>query len=892
MKTSFLKKMCRGIICMMSLLLVVFTGCNKHSELRVEDMRVEYSVSPNNVDGDVARFSWIYEAGEGVAFKQRTVKVCVAQSEDALKSGDCVVCSEREKAPFQRVTLSTEELEPYTSYCWQVIIYNAIGGEICRSDVAWFSTANLRREPWQAKWITDDKDKDYLPSPMLRKTFQAKGGVKRALLHISAAGYYDAKINGERVSEDWLNPGYTHYDKRNLYLTHDVTSLIKQGSNVITATLGNGFYNEYAAMAVWQFDKAAWRNRPRMIAELHIEYADGGKDVVSTDKSWKTTEGEWRCNVIYAGDVIDARKRVESWDDPAMDDSLYPSAIECEAPSPMLLAQKMPAIRVVESVAPKSMKKFSDRDYLFAFPENMAGVTTLKVKGEAGTRIEVQHGELLKKDSSLEVRNINIYFHTVGDATFQQDVYILRGDEQGEEFTPRFHYNGFQYVSVRSDRPIELDMNSIKAHFLSTDMESVGEFNSSNDLLNKIWRAVRRSYQANFYGIPTDCPHREKNGWTADAHISMDIALTNFDGLLAYEKWIDDYVDNQHEDGRISGIIPSSGWGYGDWPGPVWDAAMFIIPNYLYNYYGDLTAIEKIYPAAERYLEMQHKRENEDGVVDEFMKGIGDWCYYRTTTPQDFMAACYYYYQHKLMTRFAELLGRDGEKYAKKREQLRDYINAKYLNRETGAYSVAKITAQALPLALGLVPADMEKLVAARLNEAVVAAGYLCDFGLVGSKYALRMLVKYGYVDTAYKLATQTKIPSFGAWIENGYTSPLERWSIGSGPRFGGAASANHVFFGDVAAWMQSDIAGINYDEAMPGFGHIIIRPHYPEGLEWAESSLRSVRGMIRSSWRREGGKIMLNVTIPINAQATIYADKVYEVEGTGEEMTFVIAEK
>lgn len=890
MKTSFPKKMSRRIICVMSLL-VVFSGCNKHSDLRVEDMRVEYSVAPNNVDGDVARFSWTYAADGGTTFKQRAVEVCVAQSEEALAAGDYVVSS-REKSPLQRVALSTENLEPYTSYCWQVVLYNAIGGEICRSDVAWFSTANLRREPWQAKWITDNHDKDYLPSPMLRKTFLAKGEIKRALLHISAAGYYDAKINGERVSEDWMNPGYTHYDKRNLYLTHDVTSLLKQGSNVITATLGNGFYNEYAAMAVWQFDKAAWRNRPRMIAELHIEYADGGKDIISTDKSWKTTEGEWRCNVIYAGDVIDARKRVEAWDDPAMDDSSYPSAVECEAPSAMLLAQKLPAIRAVESVAPKSMKKFSDKEYLFAFPENMAGVTTLKVKGEAGTRIEVQHGELLTKDSTLEVRNINIYFHTVGDASFQQDVYILRGDEQGEEFTPRFHYNGFQYVAVRSDRPIELDMNSIKAHFLSTDMESVGEFNSSNDLLNKIWRAVRRSYQANFYGIPTDCPHREKNGWTADAHISMDIALTNFDGLLAYEKWIDDFVDNQHEDGYISGIIPSSGWGYGDWPGPVWDAAMFIIPNTLYNYYGEKSAIEKIYPAAERYLEMQHKRENEDGVVDEFMKGIGDWCYYRTTTPQDFVAACYYYYQHKLMTRFAELLGRDGEKYAAKAEQLSDYINSKYLNRETGAYSVAKITAQALPLALGLVPADMEKLVAARLNEAVVAAGYLCDFGLVGSKYALRMLVKYGYVDTAYKLATQTKIPSFGGWIENGYTSSLERWSIGSGPRFGGAASANHVFFGDVAAWMQSDIAGINYDENAPGFGHIVIRPHYPEGLEWAEASLRSVRGMIRSSWKREAGEIKLNVTIPINAKATIYADKAYEVEGTGEEMTFVIAEK
>jgi alpha-L-rhamnosidase len=191
---------------------------------------------------------------------------------------------------------------------------------------------------------------------------------------------------------------------------------------------------------------------------------------------------------------------------------------------------------------------------------------------------------------------------------------------------------------------------------------------------------------------------------------------------------------------------------------------------------------------------------------------------------------------------------------------------------------------------MGLVPEGMEQLVASRLNEVVIASGYLCDFGLVGSKYALRMLVKYGYVDTAYRLATQTKVPSFGAWIANGYTSPLERWRIGSGPRFGGAASANHVFFGDVAAWMQSDIAGINYDEAAPGFGHIIIRPHYPEGLEWAEASLRTVRGKVVSSWKREGGNIVLNVTIPVNAKATIYADKAYEVEGTGRAMNFVFA--
>lgn len=891
MKKPF-RSMCRQIICALLILLTsAFVGCCDYDKLSISDLRVDYSVEPNNIDGDSMRFTWTYDSDKAMSLKQHKARICVAKSEEALSAEEFVVCSDKQKSPIQRITLPTESLEAYSSYCWQVVIYNGAGCEVKRSDVAWFTTANLNREPWQAKWITDDKDKNHRPSPMFRKRFEVKQDVKRALLHISAAGYYDAKINGKRVAEEWMSPGYTHYDKRNLYLTHDVTELLANGDNVISATLGNGFYNDYMPI-VWEWDRARWRNRARMIAELHIEYESGEKEVITTDKSWKSAEGEWQGNVIYAGDVIDARKAIKDWDDPAMDDSQYASAIECEAPSALLLSQRMEPIRVIDTVQPKAFKKFSDKEYMFYFPFNMAGVTTLKVKGQAGTRIEVQHGELLAADSTLEVRNVNIYYRTGGDATFQQDVYFLSGDEQGEEFTPRFHYNGFQYARVRADKPIELDENSMQAHFLSTDMEQIGDFDSSNDLMNKIYQAVCRSYQSNYHGIPTDCPHREKNGWTADAHISMDIALMNFDAIRSYEKWIDDYVDNQREDGYISGIVPSSSWGYGDWPGPVWDAAMFIIPNKLYEYYGDTRAIETIYPVAERYLDMQHKRENEDGVVDKFMDGIGDWCYYRTYTPQDFVSACYYYYQHKLMTRFAELLGRDGEKYAAKTEQLREYINNKYLNRETGAYSIAKITAQALPLALDIVPKDMEKLVAARLNEAVVASGYLCDYGLIGSKYALRMLVKYGYVDTAYKLATQTKLPSYGYWIEKGYTTPLERWQIGAGPSFGGAASANHVFFGDVAAWMQSDIAGINLDEQKPGFENIIIKPHFPEGLERAEASHKSIRGIIHSSWRRENGNIVLSVTIPINSTATIYADKAYNVRGTGKPMTFTISDK
>ena len=455
-----------------------------------------------------------------------------------------------------------------------------------------------------------------------------------------------------------------------------------------------------------------------------------------------------------------------------------------------------------------------------------------------------------------------------------------------ESFTPRFHYNGFQYVTVRSDRPVELDRSSLTAHFLHTDVQSVGDFRSSNELLNSLWQAVRRSYLCNLQGIPTDCPHREKNGWTADAHVSIDIGLTNYDAITVYEKWIDDIVDNQREDGSISGIIPSAGWGYDDWIGPVWDAAMFIIPNALYNYYGDVRAIEKIYHTAERYLEYLAARENGEGTVT---YGLGDWCFYKTQTPSDFTTTCFYYYDQKLMARFAALTGRDGTKYEAKAAALRELINTKYLDPETGVYSIGRVTAQAVPLALGIVPEKLEAKVAARLNDVVVEDGYTCDFGLLGSRYALRMLVKHGYVETAYRLATQTRRPSWGNWIVEGFTTPLETWALRE--NFSDS-SANHVFFGDIAAWMQSDIAGINYDESKPGFENIVIRPHFPAEMEWAEASYHSVRGVVRSAWHRSRNHIILEVTIPLNTTATIYTDGVYKIKGNGSTYRFVVNER
>lgn len=864
--------------------MAAITACDNDG-VTVAGMRCEYAAEPQAVDTETVRFTWHYEAETGSsAFRQRAAEIRIAETEEALAdAGRCTAVSGRVKSGRPFVEMSTAALAPDTRYCWQVRVYDRMGRETACSPAAWFSTGKLHGQKWQAEWITDSFDKDYEPAPMLRKRFGVKGEVSRARLYISAAGYYDAALNGRPVTDGWLNPGLTHYDKRNLYLVHDVTPLVRKGDNVITATLGNGFYNEYSGMAVWQYESARWRNRPRMICELHIDYTDGRHETVVSDASWRTATGPVRGNVIYAGDIIDARCAVEGWDDPSTDDSAYPAAVVCSAPSPLLTAQNMPAIRESDTYRPVSVSRMSDREYVFSFAKNMTGVCTLRVKGEAGTRITMEHGELLREDGTVEMHNIDFHSHPVREYSLQRDIFTLAGGGEEEVFTPKFHYNGFQYVTVKADRPVELDRSSLTAHFLHSDVEPTGEFRSSNELLNRLWRAVRRSYLCNLQGIPTDCPHREKNGWTADAFISMDIALTNFDAIGVYEKWMDDFVDNQREDGTISGIIPSAGWGYGDWPGPVWDAAMFIVPDALYDYYGDERAIRKIWPVAERYLDYISTRENADGTVD---YGLGDWCFYKTQTPSDFTAACFYYHDNVLMARFAQILGRDGSRYAAKAAALREMINGKYLDRASGAYSIGRVTAQAVPLALGIVPEEMEEKVAARLNDAVIEDGYTCDFGLLGSKYALRMLVKYGYVETAYRLATQTRVPSWGNWIKSGFTTPLETWALRE--NFSDS-SANHVFFGDIAAWMQSDLAGINYDRSRPGFDNVIIHPHYPGDMQWAEASLRTVRGTVRSAWRRDGDRITLEVTLPVNTTATVYADGKRKIKGDGSTHRFTV---
>lgn len=316
-------------------------------------------------------------------------------------------------------------------------------------------------------------------------------------------------------------------------------------------------------------------------------------------------------------------------------------------------------------------------------------------------------------------------------------------------------------------------------------------------------------------------------------------------------------------------IIPSSGWGYGDWPGPVWDAALFIIPEALYNYYGDSRAIETLYPTMERYFDWCRTNEKEDGLLK---NGIGDWLSYKAQTPTDYTSAVYYFMDCNKMASFAELTGHNPIPYREKARQLRDKINEIYLNATDSTYANGTQAALGVALYSGIVPDSLEQAVAEKLRNTVVANNHFLDFGLLGSKTVLRMLTKYDYVDDAYKMATKTEAPSWGYWTDKlGYTTLPETWTLS--PEFHDA-SLNHVFMGDISAWMTSDLAGINFDATNPGFNHVIIRPHFPAGLNSASAEYNSVRGKITSEWQRNGDEVTLTVCIPTGSTATVHTDR------------------
>lgn len=834
-----------------SLLLGVSLGSIGAYAGGIEVMRCEYLVEPISIDVVAPRFTWAYsDAGF------HPVKSRVEVASDSLFSPASIMALMNADSADSFVRYEGRPLESRCRYWWRVVARDS-EGHMLESPVAWFETAYMSMSDWTASWISDGRDRDVQAAPVLRKSFVVpESGCRDARLYVSAVGYYYMTINGQRVDDSHMNPGFTQYDRRSLYVVHDVSALLHEGMNDVEVVLGNGFSNGQSHDA-WGQENAPWRGRPQFLCEL---FADG-RLLLKSDETWEATTGDVVFNNIYSGDHVDGRIVPGGWK----------PAVVVGARNNNLRAQSMPPIREVETIAPELIGQWGDTLFLFDMGKNIAGFTRLNLDGDEGTVVTVRHGELLKADGHLEQGNIDVYFRPLrSDERFQTDRYVLGGNGP-RLFSPKFCYHGFRYAEVHSSRPIKLAASDVVGIKANTDLRRIGGFRCSNGLLNKIFDAAMLSYEGNLHSIPTDCPQREKNGWIADAYAAINLGLLNYDGITFYEKWLRDFIDNQRSDGNIAGIIPSPGWGYGDWPGPVWGAAIFIIPDALMNYYGDSTIIGELYPSMERYIGWIESLRQPDGTIN---CGIGDWLPFNTRTPEDFTSTLYAYAAYKIMVRMAGLTGHDAADYRKKADEYKALVNEKWFDWERSVYANGSQTAQAIALYWDVVPEGEAPKVAENLNRMVVANDYAVDFGFLGTLSVLRMLTRYGYADTAYAMASRTDSPSWGNWVENlGYTTMPETWTLS--PEFHDA-SLNHVFFGDISAWMTNDLAGLCADPSSQGFSRFIVRPHFVGGLDWAEAHYESVRGLVKVGWKRCSDKeVTLSVDVPAGSSAHIIAGNV-----------------
>ena len=828
------------------------------SDARIADLRCEYLCDPLGIDVAQPRLSWKLRSSRR-GRKQTAYQVLVASDRDMLDDdrGDLWDTGKVDSDRSIHIAYAGRPLSSRARCYWKVRVWNEDGDPTAFSNVATWEMGLLEPRDWRAKWIAAPGDHDDAaePAPYFRKGFILSRRVKQARVYVCGLGYYELHLNGRKVGDHVLDPAFTRYDRRALYVTYDVTDQLKKGGNALGVILGNGWYNMHTR-AVWDFDKAPWRDRPVLLCQIEVTLADGSKRTITSDGTWRVSTGPIVFDSIRNGETYDARREIPGWDTADLEDMDWPLARVDSGPKGRLSAQMMPSIKVTKTLKPVKLTEPQPGVYVFDMGQNLAGWVRLKTSGPARVRVAMRYGERLNDDGTVDQREIGQH---IKSGPPQTDTYILKG-EGTEVWEPRFVYHGFQYVEV-TGLPGKADLDTVRARVVHTAFDRAGTFECSNELLNRIQRSTLWSYVSNFHGYPTDCPHREKNGWTGDAHLAAETGLYNFDSAAAYAKWMNDLKDEQRSSGELPGIVPTSGWGYHWGNGPAWDSAYVLIPWYLYQYRGDTRILAEHYERLKRYVDYLTGKAADHIVAI----GLGDWAPAKSKTPERVTSTGYYYRDALIVSKIAGLLGKadDARTYGDLALRIRDAFNRAFYDEEKGLYEGGTQTALSCALYHGLVPPSEQQKVMSHLVALIEKNDGHLDAGILGTKYLVDCLTADGRADVVYEMATQTTYPSWGRWLEQGATTLWEQWN--------GEASRNHIMFGHISAWFYQTLAGINVDPESVGFKHIIIKPRLLGDVEWVRAEHESMYGTIESRWEIEGDQFILNVTLPANTTATVY---------------------
>lgn len=849
-------------------------------KLTVTDLTCEYQNNPLGLDAATPRFSWkLVSPQRDVVQASYELKVATdPQAQKAIWQSAKTASDRSVLVPYGGAALKSGQ-----RYYWQVRATDNKGNTSPWSEIRFFETGLLQPTDWTAQWIEPVIAGDSVgqPAPLLRRDFNLKKTVKSARLYITAHGLYEAHINGQRVGNEYLTPGWTSYGKRLQFQVYDVTALLRNGTNATGVMLGDGWYRGHLA---WENNRNIYGKTLALLYQLEVTFGDGSKETVASDDQWKSSTGPIRRAGIYYGEAYDARREKTGWAQPEYKDNDWGGVKIVENSKDNLIASYGPPVLKHETFKPIKIFKTPKGETVVDFGQNLVGWITLKVKGKAGDQITIHHAEVLDKAHNFYTDNLR--------AARAELIYTLKGTGE-ETYEPRFSFFGFRYIRIEG-YPGTLTAESVKATAVYSDMKPTGSFTTSNALINQLQHNIQWGQKGNFLDVPTDCPQRdERLGWTGDAQVFSRTAAYNMSVASFFTKWMKDVAADQREDGAIPFVVPNV-LGRNAMASTGWADVGVIIPWNVYMAYGDKDILETQYPSMAAWVDYMEKNSKNDLWNTGFH--FGDWLFYRpfddndgraAVTDKYLIAQCFWANSTQLMINTAHVLGKtdDAQRYTQLLKRIKDAFLKEYVT-PAGRLVSSTQTAYVLALNFDMLPENLRAQAAEKLAMNVKDYGNHLTTGFLGTPYLCHVLTRFGYTDVAYNLLLQESYPSWLYPVKMGATTIWERWD-GMKPdstfQTANMNSFNHYAYGAIGDWMYRTVAGIK--EAAPGYRKITFAPQPGGNLTQAAAELQTPYGPVKSSWRIAGGILSYDVVVPANTTAEVILPKAGDAAVTEQKM-------
>ena len=840
------------------------------AQVKVSNLLCENKTNPIGIAVTQPRLSWqLTSQKRNIMQTAYEIKVSAGAAGSNRNPGNVVWNSGKvSSSQSVHVPYAGDSLQQGVKYNWQVRVWDNNGKASAWSPVAYWMVGLLNPSDWKAKWIEAGYQEDTVsrPATLFRRQFVAGKKVKSAVAYITAHGMYEAFINGKRIGDFYLTPGWTSYHKRLQYQMYDVTGLMTQGRNAIGVLLGSGWYR---GILSYYNRNNHYGKDISLLFQLHINYEDGSSEIVLSDETWKSSTGAIRYSEIFNGETQDARKEQTGWTRANFNDTSWSGVQVKNHAKENIIATENEPVKKQEIFKPFKIITTPKGEKVLDFGQNLVGWVVMKAKGKTGDKITLSHAEVLDKTGNFYTENLR--------QAKQQNIYILKGGEE-ETFEPHFTWQGFRYVKV-DGLSGELMPENYTAVALYSDMKRTGNFTCSNPLVNQLQHNIEWSQKGNFVEIPTDCPQRdERMGWTGDAQVFSRTATFNMNVNSFFAKWLKDLAAEQHPDGGVPLVIPNMLGNQGRVAG--WSDAATIIPWNMYMAYGDKQILKDQYPSMKAWIDYIQKKTN-NNLWD---KGwhLGDWLFYSpqgdlhgsaAITDKFLIAQCFYAHSMQLLINAAGVLGKtdDVETYSTILKDIKSAFLKEYLT-PNGRLTSGTQTAYTLALNFDILPENMRAGAAKRLADNIASYNNHLTTGFLGTPYLCHVLSRFGYDSIAYKLLLQETYPSWLFPVKMGATTIWERWDgIKRDSTFQDPAmnSFNHYAYGAIGDWMYRNMAGLSEDA--PGYKRIKIMPHIGKGITYAKADLNTYYGKASSGWQLQNNQLILNVEIPANTSGSIY---------------------